>query len=98
MIELTEMIGQLRSELAAAMAKAADEDLRFDLGPVTLETEVLVERSASAGGKLQFWVAELGGDGRIAKSSTQRITLVLQPKLRSGEQTWVSGDATNRER
>ncbi|MFE0462487.1 trypco2 family protein [Kitasatospora sp. NPDC058965] len=100
MIELAEVIAQLRRQLEAAMAQAdaADSELQLELGPVTLEAAVVVERSGSAGGKLKFWLAELGMDGKIDHSATQRITLTLQPKLKSGGSPWVSGDEHQNER
>ncbi|MFE9421997.1 trypco2 family protein [Kitasatospora sp. NPDC006697] len=100
MIELAEVIGQLREQLVSAMAQAEADgsELQLELGPVTLEAAVVVERSGAAGGKLKFWLAELGAEGRIDHSATQRITLTLQPKLASGRSPWVSGDETRQER
>ncbi len=80
MIELSDMIRQLRQELNAAMADGAGEKVRFELGPVEIETTVAVDREAGINGKVRFWVIEAGGSGRSAQSRTQRITLTLQPK------------------
>jgi hypothetical protein len=41
LIELAEVICQLRAELDRARAAAADEALRFELGPIELEVAVL---------------------------------------------------------
>ncbi|MGB8939936.1 MAG: trypco2 family protein [Streptomyces sp.] len=105
MIELAEMIAQLRGELAAAMAAAEDAEnaedtaLRFELGPVQLEAEFAVQRSAGADGRIRFWVVEAGASGQQATSTTHRVTLSLEPRVRGSDQRpWVSGDPAARER
>ncbi|MFI6092116.1 trypco2 family protein [Streptomyces sp. NPDC051218] len=102
MIELAEMIAQLRGQLSAAMAAAEDAedtDLRFELGAVQLEAEFVVQRSAGADGRIRFWVVEAGASGQQANSTTHRVSLSLEPRVRgSGERPWVSGDRTVRER
>lgn len=99
MIELAEMIAQLRGELAAAMAAAEDEELRFELGPVQIEAEFTVQRSASADGRIRFWAVEAGASGQQTNSATHRVTLSLEPRVRgTGQRPWVSGDRAGRER
>ena len=92
MIELAEVIGELRRELQQAMNAGAGEPLRFELGPVELEATVAVEKGGGAGTKVRFWVLELGGDAKASETSTQRIKLALQPRLAaSGEKALVAG-------
>ncbi|MFC8131163.1 trypco2 family protein [Streptomyces sp. NPDC057302] len=102
MIELAEMIAQLRGELAAAMAAAKDPEddaLRFELGPVQLEAEFTVQRSGTADGRIRFWVVEAGASGQQAHSTTHRVTLSLEPSVHgSGQRPWVGGDQSPRER
>jgi hypothetical protein len=98
MIELGEVIGELRRELQTAMAAGAGEPLRFELGPVELEATVAVEKGGGGATKIRFWVVELGGDAKVSQSSTQRIKLVLQPRLASGQAPLISGDEAARER
>jgi hypothetical protein len=98
-IELAEMIAQLRTELSAAMSAARDEELRFELGAVELEAEFVVERSGTAEGRVRFWVVEAGAGGHTGNSTTHRVTLTLEPRLRDSEaRPQVSGDAVERER
>jgi hypothetical protein len=101
-IELSEMIRQLRRELDAAMVDGAGERVRFELGPVEIETTVAVDREAEANGKVRFWVVEAGGSGRDTRSRTQRITLTLQPKAVAPDGTsrsaWISGGEVDGER
>jgi len=99
MIELGEVIGELRRELQQAMDAGKGQPLRFVLGPVELEATVVVEKSGGGGAKVRFWVIELGGDGKAGKTSTQRVKLVLQPRLSSGESTvLITGDEEPGER
>ena len=78
-IELAELIGQLRSELTVAMTAGEGEDLRFELGPVELELTVEVKKEGGGGGKVRFWVVELGADAKAASGTTQKIKLKLDP-------------------
>lgn len=98
MIELGEVIGELRRELQQAMDAGEGQPLRFELGPLELEATVAVEKGGSGGAKVRFWVLELGGDTKVTQSSTQRIKLTLQPRLASGGTAMVSGDEEAGER
>ena len=98
MIELGEVIGELRRELQQAMDAGKGQPLRFVLGPVELEATVVVEKSGGGGAKVRFWVIELGGDGKAGKTSTQRIKLSLQPRMASGETAEVAGEEEPGER
>ena len=78
MIELAEVIVELRRELDRARATVdPGEKLRFELGPVELEATVAVEKKGGAGAKIRFWVVELGGDAEVARSSTQRSAVAI---------------------
>jgi Trypsin-co-occurring domain 2 len=79
-VELAEMISQLRAELTTAMREGADAELRFEVGPVELELTVVVEKEATPGAKVRFWVVELGADAKAASSTTQHIRLTLDPR------------------
>lgn len=78
-VELAELIGQLRSELTSAMTAGTGQDLRFELGPVELELAVEVKKEGGGGGKVRFWVVELGADGKAGTGTTQKIKLTLDP-------------------
>jgi hypothetical protein len=98
-IELAEVVRELRRELAAAMEAGRDEELRFELGPIELEVSVGVERTGGASGKVRFWVVELGGDAASTRSSTQRVMLTLQPRVTGSDAApWISGRQGDRER
>jgi hypothetical protein len=76
---LAQAIGALRRELAQAKLAAAGEDLRFRLGPVEMEFLVEVTKEGSGEAGVRFWVVNVGGKGGVAKGTTHRLTLTLQP-------------------
>jgi hypothetical protein len=99
-VELAEVIQHLRQELTRAMQQSEGEDLRFQLGPVELAVDVVVERSGDASGGVRFWVVDAHADGRLASSLTQRIRLVLDPRRtdRPGERVVIAGAEVSGER
>jgi hypothetical protein len=98
MIELAEVIGELRRELQAAMNDGEGEQLRFELGPVELEATVAVEKGAGGGAKVRFWVIELGGEAKASEISTHRVKLSLQPRVAGGGRVWIASDEEPGER
>ena len=92
MIELPELISQLRSALSEAEAEGADAAVVFEVGPVELELSVVVSKEGSGGAKIRFWVLEAGAEGKVAEASTQKVRLTLTPLSRSGSATLVAGD------
>ncbi|MEV6480839.1 trypco2 family protein [Streptomyces sp. NPDC051576] len=100
-VELAELIAQLRAELTEAMRAGESAGLRFELGPVELELAVEVGREVGGGGKVRFWVAELGADGKVSRTATQRIKLVLDPRQTGGAPDrgpLISGEEVDGER
>jgi hypothetical protein len=99
-LALSEVIAQLRAELAEAMRAGENEQLRFELGPVEVELTVGVDKEAKPGAKAKFWVLELGTETRFEATSTQRIKLTLDPRdtAQPGRRPTISGDATPHER
>lgn len=79
-VELAELIGQLRVELATAMRAGERADVQFELGDIELELTVGVDKEVKPGAKVKFWVVELGGDVKAASNATQRIKLTLAPR------------------
>jgi hypothetical protein len=102
-LELAEVIAELRAELQKAVAAGSDEALRFELGPIELEVAVGLVKGKEGGGKVRFWVLELGGEVKAEQNSTQRIKLTLGPRMtldpNLGPSTpFVSGAERDRER
>jgi hypothetical protein len=80
MIELSEVIRELRRQLAASLADGADEVVRFEAGAVEIEATVAVTREAGANSKVRLWVVDAGANGKYAHAQTQRVKVTLTPK------------------
>jgi hypothetical protein len=79
-IELAEMIRELRRQLTAALVDGEGQLVRFELGPVEVEASVAVTREVGGDAKVRLWVVDAGANGKYAHAETQRITLTLAPK------------------
>jgi Trypsin-co-occurring domain 2 len=95
-VSLADYIEQLRSELAAAMRKGADADIRFLAKSAEIELLVAAEEKDQVSGKLEFKVfgVGLGGGGldERAASRTQKIKLTLEPVGRDGKPPYISSE------
>jgi hypothetical protein len=99
MIELAQLIRDLRHELDDATAAAKGQELRLELGPIDLELALRVDADVQAGAKVRFWVVEVGADGSVANSATTRVKLRLNPRLASSaDAPYVSGQQMAGER
>ncbi|MFE6864505.1 trypco2 family protein [Nocardia sp. NPDC057668] len=99
MIELADFIQDLRKELSQAIATGSGQDLRFELGPIELETSVAVTREAGGGGKIRFLVVDADAQGKLGDAKTQTVRLTLNPVLNStGASPYVSGGEAPGER
>jgi hypothetical protein len=86
-IGLVEAIASLRAELAEAVAEAEGRDIQFPVDNVELEFQVGVTRDLQGGGKLRFWVLELGASGGIEARSVQKVTIGLGTPVDAQGQT-----------
>ncbi|MFC4500524.1 MULTISPECIES: trypco2 family protein [Streptomyces] len=98
MIELADMIRELRQQLTTALADGEDEVLRFELGPVEVEASVAVTREAGGDAKVRLWVVDAGASGKYAHAETQRITLTLTPRTAAAGTVLITGDEVDGER
>jgi hypothetical protein len=92
-IELADLIGELRTELAKARARSANDELQFEVGPVELELSIVVSREGGPSAKVKFFVVEVEAGAKLGEQATQRIKLTLTPQLGSGGKTYVHGTA-----
>jgi hypothetical protein len=88
MIELADVVRNLRIELYRAITGGEKERLQFELGMIELELSVSVEQADGMHGKVRFWVVDLGADLSNKNVSTQTLKLALTPTLAvSGQRT-----------
>lgn len=98
MIELSEMIENLRSELSEAQEAGRNSSLRFEVEDVELELSVVVGREAGGSGKVKFWVVEVGAEAGVSSTTAQRMTLRLRPTSADGSTPLISGRSATGER
>ena len=98
MIELSDLIREVRQQLTTAAAEAAGEAVQLELGPVEIEVTVAVTRAAAGSGGIRIWVLDAEAEGRLASSHTQRITLTLQPRTSRPNGAVLISDADDIER
>jgi len=98
LIPLADVIASLRAELQRAAADGEGEDLRFKLGDVEIEFDVVVTSGGDAGAKASFRVLGVGVEGsvggKLAQERTQRIKLTLTPATASGGEYVVRATPT----
>jgi hypothetical protein len=80
-IELADMIRELREQLTTALTDGDGKILRFELGPVEIEASVAVTREGGGDAKVRLWVVDAGANGKYGHAETQRVTLTLTPKV-----------------
>jgi hypothetical protein len=98
MIELAEVIGELRRELQAAMNDGVGEQLRFELGPVELEATVVVREGGRRRGQGPV-LGDRAGRGRQGQRGLDPPRQAL-PAASAGRrgQVWVASDEEPGER
>ncbi|GAA2639222.1 hypothetical protein GCM10010399_85780 [Dactylosporangium fulvum] len=92
-IPLTQAIGELRTELLAAVEQATDEGLRFDVETIELELQIVAGATGKAEVGGGFWgvlTAKAAVEGY--KNATQKVKLVLKPQTQGNGKVQVSDD------
>lgn len=83
-VELTDLIRDVRKALTDAMhsgGQDGDDEMKFELGPVDLELEFVVEKSHKPGVSARLFVVDVDYAHERSKTYTNRIKLNMQPRL-----------------
>ena len=91
-IDIGSAIDALRAQLTDARRRGADEDLRFELGDVTVEFGVEARKEGSGDAGVRFGVVSLGAKGSVSKSATHKVIINLKPRTRTGESVDIGDD------
>ena len=91
-VGLKEAVEALRKELSASIVAAANESLRFEVGQITMEFQIGVERTAEGSGGIKFWVVELGGKGVYKSTEVHKVTIPLKPVHGDGRPVLTGGN------
>ena len=93
-IGLKDAIEVLRQELSESILAFQDENLRFEVGQITVELQVTVERKGEGNAGIKFWVLELGAKGSRGTTETHKITIPLKPIHADGSPVWTGRTQT----
>ncbi|MFF5403707.1 trypco2 family protein [Streptomyces misionensis] len=84
-LDLADAVTLLREQILTARDRAGTSEVRFEIENVTVEFELELLRSRSAGGALRFGVIGVDGKGETSGRTTHRVSLTLLPRgARSG--------------
>lgn len=78
---LSDAITDLRTELMEALERGASKQVRFDVGAIELELELVCSTEGSAKAETKWWVISAGGELKREQGATHRLKLILTPKL-----------------
>lgn len=88
LLPLSEVVRVLRAELAEAIREGQGEAVRFELGPVELEVNVVVARERAGKMETSFKILGWGAGGDVGAKWTdqrvQKLKIVLNPTDRLG--------------
>ncbi len=78
-IRLSELITDLRSELAEAQKQGAGKEPRFKVEEIEIELKVGITKEIDGETKVKFWVYEAGLKGGVSEEDLQRVLLRIKP-------------------
>lgn len=79
-IELADAIEAVRQELLDATARGAGQQIRFEVGEVTLDFSVELRRDAKAKGGVKAWVLSADAEAGISHHRVHKVSVTLHPK------------------
>jgi Trypsin-co-occurring domain 2 len=89
-LELAAAVATVRDELLKAAKSAVDQDIRFEVGDVTMEFSVEMRKDVKAKFGFTAWVVTAEAGGGVARSDVHKVALSLRPHLRDGQSVEVS--------
>ena len=84
MINLSTAIEALRYELEQSIEKGKNKDIQFQLGEISIQLEVIAEKSAEAEGKINWWILSGGLKGKVSNMNKHLLTVYLNPVDKEG--------------
>jgi len=97
---LSDVVEQLRKDLAEAVIKSEGKDIRFKVNEIEVELKTVIEEARSGNGGFNFSVLKFGGGFNDKNAETQTIKLKLEPLQKdkeTGEDNNVEISAGGRE-
>ena len=82
----------MRAELIESVISSYGERLRFEVGEITMEFQIEVERNIEAKGGLKFYVVELGAGGTEKAKDVHKVVIPLKPVRVDGKPILTGSD------
>ena len=89
---LKEMLEALWIEISESILLSEGKEIRFEMGEIELEMQVVVEKSKEGKGGVKFWVVEMGGGMAAKDSITHKIKIPFKPIWKNGKSVWTGSD------
>jgi hypothetical protein len=87
---LKETLEALRIEISESISEG--NEIRFEMGEIELEMQVVIEKSKEGKGGVKFWVVEMGGGMAAKDSITHKIKIPFKPIWKNGKPVWTGSD------
>lgn len=78
LIRLSDAIQNLREELKLAQTQGKNQDIRFDIGSVEIELEVVAEKEVGGSGKINWGIWGGSIDAKAKDVSKHKLKLTLK--------------------
>lgn len=78
-IPLSDLITELRNELATAKLQGQSSDFRLQVEEAEIELQVVITREDGVSGGVKFWVVNAEAKDNYSDATTQKIKLKLKP-------------------
>jgi Trypsin-co-occurring domain 2 len=79
MLPLAEVVEALRSEIVKAADVVGNENIRFGVGPIDLEFQVVAKREGSGKIKFGIWGVGVDAGSKFGSERTQKVKFTLKP-------------------
>lgn len=89
-LELAAAVATVRDELLKAARSAVNQEIRFEVGDVSMEFSVEMRKDAKAKFGFTAWVVTASAGGGVARSDVHKVALSLHPHLANGKPVEVS--------
>jgi len=89
---LKETLEALRIEISESILLSEGKEIRFEMGEIELEMQVVIEKSKEAKGGVKFWVVEMGGGAAAKDSITHKIKIPFKPIWKNGKPVWTGSN------
>jgi NTP-dependent ternary system trypsin peptidase co-occuring protein len=79
-MELADAVEAVRQGLMAGAARGASSAIRFEVGEITMEFTVELQRVSTGRGGVKAWVVEAGTEQGRTRGHTHTVSFTLRPK------------------